>query len=466
MNDSDLMLCFEEEHSMFDKSIAGIHYWQLIRMALFTEVLNFRVEIKNRHPDFTDSYSGINMVKGGCALLYHSFFKGSYKQAEGKIVICTARREKSQAEQLVRTLKDACFMLDRPNKFMHLSFLGECGIAYSDILDFHRSVLIKFLQLVPTNFGKRIKDELNTWYKEFNEFMGVKVPYSFIQNRMIHAVISEKIITAYYKRKFKKYRPCKVVLYPCYEVFNAAMVKVCHCLNIPVIELQHGYTNTNDIIYSYAKEHTEYFPDKVLMFGDYWRDCVNYPNKERFISCGSIVLEASINQYKNKEKENLIVFISQGPYADIIYPIAVHLCNILEKKKQLDQYDIVYKLHPNEVLSWDKLHPDYHDSRMLITGDQWDIYELLSRAKMQIGIDSTALFEGIAFGAKTVIIDCDQLGEDMRKFSNKYHTLLTDNVEEIYRYITDMDNISIDTESEYIWKNNALQNVIKEIWNF
>ena len=302
---------------------------------------------------------------------------------------------------------------------------------------------------------------MDTWYEEFNQFMGVEISCSFIKNRIIHAVISEKIITSYYKKKFQKYRPSKVVLYPCYEIFNMALVKACHLLNIPVIELQHGYTNKNDIVYSYEKEHMEYFPDKILMFGDYWRDCVRHPNKERFVACGSIVLEASINQYKNNKKENLIVFISQGPYADVIYPMAVRFCDVLEENGILNQYKIVYKLHPNEVLSWDKLHPNYKDSRILIMDNSADIYELLSKAKVQIGIDSTALFEGVAFGTKTVIIDCAQLGEDMREFSDKYHILLTDNANEIYRYMINLP--PADTDSEYIWKSNALQNVVAEI---
>ncbi len=463
MNDSDLMLYFEEQHKMFDKSIAGVHYWQLIRMALFTEVLNLRVKIENRHPDFIDSYSGIKMIKGGFSLLYHSFFKKSYKLAKGKTIICAARRRISQAEQLAQEFGTACFMIDRPNKFMHYPFSGKCGIVFSDSLDLHRSILIKMIQSVPTKLGRAIECELDTWYNKFNKFMGVEVSYLLIKNKIIHAVISEKIIESYYQNKFKKYRPAKVVLYPCYEIFNAAMVKACHSLNISVIELQHGYTNENDIIYSYKKEHLEYFPDKVLMFGDYWKNCVKYPNKERFVSCGNIMLEASLNQYKSNRKERLIVFISQGPYANIIYPTAVKLCDILEKNKLSNPYKIIYKLHPNEVLSWDRIHSDYHDSRISIVGNDLNIYELLSKATVQIGVDSTALFEGVAFNTKTVIIDCPQLGDDMRRFSKQYHTLLTNDVEEIYRYIVDMEDIPIKVNSEYIWKSNALKNIVEEI---
>ena len=175
MNDSDLMLDFEEQYKMFDKLVIGVHYWQLIRMALFMEVLNLRVKVENRHPDFADSYSGIKMIKGGVSLLYHSFFKNSYKQAKGKTVICAARRRISQAEQLAQEFRNTCFMVDRPNKFMHFPFSSECGMAYSDSLDFRRSVAIKILQLVPTKLERAVQFELDSWYDKFNEFMKVEV---------------------------------------------------------------------------------------------------------------------------------------------------------------------------------------------------------------------------------------------------------------------------------------------------
>ena len=48
-------LRFEEENDLFEKSINGIHYWQLVRAELYNYILDIQFKHESRHPDLTNN---------------------------------------------------------------------------------------------------------------------------------------------------------------------------------------------------------------------------------------------------------------------------------------------------------------------------------------------------------------------------------------------------------------------------
>ena len=64
---------------------------------------------------------------------------------------------------------------------------------------------------------------------------------------------------------------------------------------------------------------------------------------------------------------------------------------------------MVYKLHPGETADWRSRLPWLAASPLDVVGHQQSIYELFAYASAQLGVYSTALFEGVAFGLRTYV---------------------------------------------------------------
>ena len=77
----------------------------------------------------------------------------------------------------------------------------------------------------------------------------------------------------------------------------------------------------------------------------------------------------------------------------------------MSKIMDTDKYEIVYKLHPKEYDSWKHDYPWLIDSNIeVIDSNLNDVYYYMAKANLQIGCNSTVLFEGLGFNLDTVIL--------------------------------------------------------------
>ena len=196
---------------------------------------------------------------------------------------------------------------------------------------------------------------------------------------------------------------------------NKALVSACHEKNIEVIELQHGTISPYHLGYSYPKEtckkdgkykEIEYFPDKILSFGDYWQNACSFPiGKENIISMGYPYFnESSLEFMKIDKNHNQIIFISQGVIGKYLSKFAY------ETARNLEDYKIIYKLHPGEYATWREnyeslVKAEKMDNFKVIDKSEPPLYELFAKSEYQVGAFSTAIYEGLSFNCKTFIID-------------------------------------------------------------
>lgn len=76
-------------------------------------------------------------------------------------------------------------------------------------------------------------------------------------------------------------------------------------------------------------------------------------------------------------------------------------------RKVLNDFEILYKLHPGEFARWQDYESlcklaEQPNVRIVKEGN---LYELLAGAGYQIGVFSTAVYEGIGFGCRTLLLD-------------------------------------------------------------
>jgi len=82
----------------------------------------------------------------------------------------------------------------------------------------------------------------------------------------------------------------------------------------------------------------------------------------------------------------------------------------------------MYKLHPGEFSRWKSyksLQKLNEFKNVLIIKDEIPLYELLAMSVLQIGVYSTALYEGVEFGCKTILLDVNGI-ENMDRFIQVY----------------------------------------------
>ena len=69
-------------------------------------------------------------------------------------------------------------------------------------------------------------------------------------------------------------------------------------------------------------------------------------------------------------------------------------------------YQVIYKLHQGELVGWKEKFPWLDSSGItVIDHDRCNLYALLAESRIQIGVCSTALYEGMAFGCATYCLD-------------------------------------------------------------
>ena len=179
-----------------------------------------------------------------------------------------------------------------------------------------------------------------------------------------------------------------------------AIIAAAKSLGITTIELQHGSPARGKLNYDYTSGITKKsFPDLFLSFGDYWSSNCKFPiDKDKIISFGNPYLYKKINSYSHIAKEDRLVIISQG------FPILVEYAKDISE--QFSKKIIVeYKPHPREHEKEQDYFKELRKAGVVISHKNADLYEIFARSRWQVGVFSTAIYEGLYFGTACFIVN-------------------------------------------------------------
>lgn len=187
-----------------------------------------------------------------------------------------------------------------------------------------------------------------------------------------------------------------------YMARRAALVQLLHEGDIAVIEAQHGIVYPWHVAYNYPpsilrnRDHParRYLPDVMLMFGEYWANEVRMPSEKRVIGFPKIALKQQ-EMSGTSADEYQILIVSQWTVTDTLIPIALDLA------KALPDYRLIYKLHPIESTTPERFYA-LRDIRNIEIAADGDIHALIASSAIVVGINSTVLFEALAFPDKRV----------------------------------------------------------------
>ena len=346
----------EEKYELNHKEIQGCYPWQLIRMYLYYEITRktnvFQSAQQSRLSLFDKINTFLPFIKNSIlsnplsgkenvdALIFDHprkvIFNGEYQDIYSYFLKDILIKNNKSFETIESPYLNKHFRNNANKKENH--------VKYND-----RILLGSFISKT-RNRGKLAFTEEE---KEFIETIKKELESIFKIEINLFSIMEDHILNFQYDyRKYlellEKRKPKQVYLVVAYE--NKALVAACKEKNIEIIELQHGTISPYHLGYSYPKntmklnnqiKEIEYFPDKILSFGDYWQNSASFPiESDRIISMGFPYFEENSKTYmkmadkkETEEKESKqILFISQGVIGKYLSEMAYELVKELNRQ--------------------------------------------------------------------------------------------------------------------------------------
>jgi hypothetical protein len=268
-------------------------------------------------------------------------------------------------------------------------------LRYLDLIQYGGTIQRKlgfFEPEIPTQFRERLEDIERALEDRFE----TAVPFADIVKRELW---NRRCRLWLYGRFLDKVSPRVAVVVVSYG--KETFIEACHERDIPVVELQHGVIYPDHLGYAYPGERTKsLFPDYLLAWGSFWRNRVEFPIPEdRIIPVGYPYLDQHRQQYAEVEGADTILFLSQPNVGQTLSKFAIRVANHSDVEAE-----IIYKLHPDEWDGWEQEYPWLVKAQFDVAAEGGPpLYQLFGEAAVQVGVGSTAVYEGLAFGLRTFV---------------------------------------------------------------
>ncbi|MDO5842237.1 MAG: sialyltransferase [Methanobrevibacter ruminantium] len=482
----------EEKYELNHKEIQGCYPWQLIRMYLYYEITRKTNVFESAQQSSLSLFDKINSF---LPFVKNSILSNPLSGNENVDALIFDHPRKVIFEDEYQDIY-SYFLKDTLNQYgksfetiespyLNQHFRSNENIKENNVKFNDRILLGSFIHKTRNrgklHFTESEMQYINSVKEELETAFEIEIDlFRIMEDHILNFQYDYKKYIELLQRK----KPKVVFLVVAYE--NKALLAACKKMNIEIIELQHGTISPYHLGYSYPEntmkfngelKEMEYFPDKILSFGDYWKNACPFPiDSENIISMGFPYFEENSKTYmkiaedKNSKEGNdqktekkQILFISQGVIGKYLSELAYETALNMNKNNENNEdnaqnYNFIYKLHPGEYGTW-KENYDYltkavneFDNFTVINKSEPPLYELFAESHYQIGAFSTAIYEGLAFNCKTFIIDVPGV-EYLDDLIDKDIVKKVNSSEELINYINN-ENISIqEYDKDYFFKN-------------
>ena len=222
-----------------------------------------------------------------------------------------------------------------------------------------------------------------------------------------------------------------------YETNKMIINEIAKEQGITTVELQHGVIGKGHIAYNYKTKYPYAFlPDYLFVFSDYWKQTASYPfQDDKVVVTGYPYLEAMMEKYPQNERNEgdnsriVILVISQPEYSIKLLDDIKTMVDSLNSSGI--QYQLLYKLHPAEYSMDNSAFSGLEalDNVEVVKDTSVNLYSLFARADIQIGVTSTAIFEGLAYSLPTVIMHYEKTDAYMGQLCSRGYAIMCDDGE-------------------------------------
>lgn len=448
---------FEIEEGIFDDEIDGVPYWERIRFTV-----SRRLEQAVGTSGVPQTSSPQSTFRSIGKIVRAIFFNNPLFQSKSDYLFWGHERRKLREDGLwwdlfcdpvINAIERDYIYLERPYLHNHRQPAKTPQVTYTDLFYYSGDLRKLYGQYKVTISNEDIV-RLKTITSRLEERFGVRVD---LQQLVQQELADRRSMLPLYRLFLNRIRPKVVVLAK--SNGRETLIEVCQILDIPVVELQHSMVHPHHYIYSFpGPERTkQHFPDYFLTFGEYWSDAVEFPiPNENVIAAGYPYFESERARYSDKDTHEQVLFISQGTAGEEISRFAA-------KFASMTNLDVIYKLHPGEYPRWESAYPWLRRSDLIVIDqDTPTLYELFSESTVQVGVSSTALFEGLGFSLDTYLISHPRI--------ELMDSLIDSGFAEVVRTPQQlMEGLNHDGKSDYqyeqFFKSGGAENIIEILEN-
>jgi len=357
----------ERELNLLDWQIRGAHPWPIIRMRVFHELTRRSGIHGVPHPVRRSTGDKLGLVGRHVAgLATRNPFVGRYSS----LVVPHPRKPDGveiYTSELRSMLGPSALILD--------SGINGVPLPGSRNLDFFTSA--------SGAVHARSADDRGV-SAALESLTGVSVPVGALLAREVPKHLR---LRALYRRLLKRHDIKTVYVVVAY--FHQHIVGAARDLGIRVVELQHGAISPFHLGYSYpGRPAVADQPDELWCFGSYWASVAELPAGMRTSVMGAPYLPTP-----GPKDPALAVFLSQGTTGRDLLAVAQSVARANPSLR------VLFRLHPSEHAA------DYTPGPDVELSSSGNTLDLLARATYQVGVSTTALFEGMALGCRTAVAD-------------------------------------------------------------
>ena len=405
----------EDKYDLLDLEIEGIKPWQAHRVELYFEIGRrcgvFEKELQR-------SMNKIEKIKSLATLVKNSILNNplfNLKQVD--FLMFSHPRSKLVNKELI-DIYSYHFLKENINK-KYIEFeehfegkhrrIKNKNKRYLDYINLMRNIKTKFINLDLDDNNKNIIKNVQLEIDKISKFS--------LNLEKILIFRTKQFIVTYdiYKKILQKTMPKEIYIIVSYG--RAELIKAAKDLNIKTIELQHGNFTKYHPGYSYLnRDSLDYFSNEFWVWNEYWKNLMSFSIPQNNIKIYPFkYLEEEKNKYNLTKNKNQILILGQGGISDRMAK------KILDNANIFKNFKIIFKLHPNEYgkVSQYKNLLELKKKKDITIVENVDMYDLLAKSEYQAGVYSTALYEGVEFGCKTILFDLPGV-EYMDKFIEMY----------------------------------------------
>ncbi|WP_235068973.1 hypothetical protein [Turicibacter sp. TJ11] len=462
----DKFLVIEEKYNFWDRNIEGFHYWAYIRRTIYESLYLKRSSAHDlKKLSLNDK---LLILKDAVINLLNIKFLN-----ENKDIVVRNHPRKIKAfdtsdevciytELLIQSLsKDNLIIMEKSYQGKHVPRIDECDVMYMDFIDIITYITSPILKLMHNrsllNLEIEMIDVINILENELNLKINPKKILLDVKNLYIHYKIKYFLLN----KILNKINPRLIIEVVHYNFENMIINEIAKKKNIRTIELQHGILGKKHINYNYSKKRIHsFFPDEIFLFSEYWKYNTRLPiDDSRQHIVGFPYIEKYVKNNNLYKKRECILFISQATIGYELSKLAVQLGEELRERNL--NYKIIYKLHPAEYLCWKVNYPWLYENSDFIEVIDYNIniYNLFEKSFIQIGVYSTALYEGLAFDLETYILNMSEADFVSDLYTSGYAVLIN-NISDII-YLLKQLNVNKTSKKNHFWSQDALEKMIQ-----
>jgi hypothetical protein len=236
--------------------------------------------------------------------------------------------------------------------------------------------------------------------------LGAAPPRAALVRRARTAILAYRGLWPRYSRLLDRVQPRLVINVIGYRLVHQVLTEVAHSRGLRVAELQHGSLGETHPAYNFAPgRRPDAFPDELLLFGKLWRDAtpgLPLPAAQT-PAIGYAWLELQKNRFKrlSPTAPRRVLFLSQGSIGPELARAAVQL----RERFSPSELHVSFRLHPSEHAGDRDPYPELTRAGVEVqAAASQPLYAVQRDSDAQVGVYSTALLEGLAFGLPTYVL--------------------------------------------------------------